>query len=69
MQQWRLNSLNVVRLLMKNGKLKDQSIEMALSVFFGSFIRLAQNAFAGHITITSREVEAMSAILWESLGD
>jgi len=68
MQKWRLNSFNVVRLLMNNGKLKEQSIEMALSVFFGSFIRLAQNAFAGHITITSREVEAMESILWQSLG-
>jgi AcrR family transcriptional regulator len=68
MQQWRLNSFNVVRLLMNSGKLKEQSIEMTLSIFFGSFIRLAQNAFAGHITITSREVEAMASILWESLG-
>jgi hypothetical protein len=52
---------------MKNGKLREQSIEMTLSIFFGSFIRLAQNAFAGHITITGREVEAMAAILCDSL--
>jgi len=68
LQQWRLNSFNVARILMKNGKLKECSIELTLSVFFGSFTRLAQNAFAGHFTITSKDVEAMTSILWQALG-
>ena len=53
---------------MKNGKIREQSVELALSVFLGSFTRLALNSFAGHLTVTIKDLQSMTSILWRALG-
>lgn len=68
LQQRRLHAFNVVRLLMKHEKIKEQSVELVVSIFIGSFTRLAMNSFAGHLSITTKDLHAMTAILWRALG-
>ena len=68
LQQRRLDTFNVVRLLMKSGKIREQSVELVHSIFIGSFTRLAISSFAGHLSVTNKDLQLMTAILWRALG-